>query len=291
MVIELANGGDGYIPPPEQHVVGGYNTWAARSAGLEVQAEPKITEALLQALENVADKPRREHNPTEGLAAKAVLDAKPAAYWRMDELALPRAIDISGNQRDGQFEDGVLFHLEGARSDYFNTDGETNRAAHFCGGRMTARIGGLGESYSVAMWIWNGMPDGARDIAGWMFSRGRAHVLDPHGDHLGLRGDGTLIYQHGDDAESAAAGATKIKRWTWTQVVLVRDGDEVKIYLNGSDKPEIEVKAPANFPTPYEEVFVGGRCDKADTWEGRLDEVAIFDRALTAEEVAGLAIK
>ena len=37
MVIELANGGDGYIPPPEQHVLGGYNTWAARSAGLEVQ--------------------------------------------------------------------------------------------------------------------------------------------------------------------------------------------------------------------------------------------------------------
>ena len=41
MVIELANGGDGYIPPPEQHRFGGYNTWAARSAGLEVMAEPK----------------------------------------------------------------------------------------------------------------------------------------------------------------------------------------------------------------------------------------------------------
>src|SRR5690606_21341790 len=26
MVIELANGGDGYIPPPEQHLLGGYNT-------------------------------------------------------------------------------------------------------------------------------------------------------------------------------------------------------------------------------------------------------------------------
>ncbi|MCX7827127.1 MAG: hypothetical protein N2689_16480, partial [Verrucomicrobiae bacterium] len=45
MVIELANGGDGYIPPPEQHLFGGYNTWPARSAGLEVQAEPKIAEA------------------------------------------------------------------------------------------------------------------------------------------------------------------------------------------------------------------------------------------------------
>ncbi len=29
MVIELANGADGYIPPPEQHLLGGYNTWAA----------------------------------------------------------------------------------------------------------------------------------------------------------------------------------------------------------------------------------------------------------------------
>ena len=63
MVIELANGGDGYIPPPEQHFLGGYNTWAARSAGLEVQAEPKITEACLRLLEKVAAKPRRVIRP------------------------------------------------------------------------------------------------------------------------------------------------------------------------------------------------------------------------------------
>src|SRR5205814_1304927 len=27
--IELANGNEGYIPPPEQHKLGGYTTWAA----------------------------------------------------------------------------------------------------------------------------------------------------------------------------------------------------------------------------------------------------------------------
>ncbi|MBI5829920.1 MAG: hypothetical protein HZB20_10375, partial [Chloroflexi bacterium] len=59
MVIELANGGDGYIPPPEQHLFGGYNTWAARSAGLEVQAEPKIAEAGIALLEKVSGQPRR----------------------------------------------------------------------------------------------------------------------------------------------------------------------------------------------------------------------------------------
>jgi hypothetical protein len=48
--IELANGAEGYIPPPEQHKLGGYTTWPARTAGLEVEAEPKIVEALLSLL-------------------------------------------------------------------------------------------------------------------------------------------------------------------------------------------------------------------------------------------------
>jgi len=45
--IELANGAEGYIPPPEQHLFGGYTTWPARTAGLETAAEPKILEAVL----------------------------------------------------------------------------------------------------------------------------------------------------------------------------------------------------------------------------------------------------
>ena len=60
MNIELANGSEGYIPPPEQHALGGYTTWPARTAGLEVQAEPKIVTALLGLLEQVAGRPRRQ---------------------------------------------------------------------------------------------------------------------------------------------------------------------------------------------------------------------------------------
>ncbi|MGD0042095.1 MAG: hypothetical protein ABSE84_17110 [Isosphaeraceae bacterium] len=47
MNIELANGSEGYIPPPEQHVLGGYTTWPARTAALEVQAEPKIVATVI----------------------------------------------------------------------------------------------------------------------------------------------------------------------------------------------------------------------------------------------------
>jgi hypothetical protein len=54
MNIELANGAEGYIPPPEQHYLGGYTTWPARTAGLETEAEPKIVAALLRLLEEVS---------------------------------------------------------------------------------------------------------------------------------------------------------------------------------------------------------------------------------------------
>ncbi len=60
MNLELANGAEGYIPPPEQHYLGGYTTWPARTAGLETSAEPQIVESLLTLLEQVsAGKTRR----------------------------------------------------------------------------------------------------------------------------------------------------------------------------------------------------------------------------------------
>jgi hypothetical protein len=57
--LELANGGEGYIPPEEQHYLGGYTTWPARTAGLEPGAEAKIVEALLGLLEQVAGGTKR----------------------------------------------------------------------------------------------------------------------------------------------------------------------------------------------------------------------------------------
>jgi hypothetical protein len=295
MVIELANGGDGYIPPPEQHLLGGYNTWAARSAGLEVQAEPKIAEAALEMLEKVAGRPRRDYRQSRGPAVEATLAAKPAAYWRLDEFAAPRAVDSSGNHRDAIYEPGVVFFLEGPHSDRYCEPGEKNRAAHFAGGRLQSRIAGLGDRYSISLWVWNGMPAEGRDVAGWIFSRERNHGLSAFGDHLGIGGaatePGKLIYFHGGREASARPilGRTVIERWTWNHVALVRDGQAVRVYLNGNSQPEIETQAAAGFPAGFDQLFFGGRGDNDSNWEGRLDEIAVFDRALTGEEVVKLS--
>ena len=113
MVMDMANGADGYIPPPEQHVLGGYNTWAKRGAGLEIDAEPKITEVALQLLEKVAARARRPFKQSRGPAFEVLLKAGPAAYWRLDEFGGSGALDSSGQDRDALYEPGIAFFLEG----------------------------------------------------------------------------------------------------------------------------------------------------------------------------------
>ncbi len=54
MNISLANGCEGYIAPPEQHKLGGYTTWRARTSCLEELAEPKIKAAVAGLLVEVA---------------------------------------------------------------------------------------------------------------------------------------------------------------------------------------------------------------------------------------------
>ncbi len=54
--ISLANGYNGYLPTPEHHALGGYETWRARSSYLEVDASTKITQQLKEMLAALAAK-------------------------------------------------------------------------------------------------------------------------------------------------------------------------------------------------------------------------------------------
>ena len=52
--ISLANGYNGYLPTPEHHRLGGYETWRARSSYLETEASIAITKQLKALLADVA---------------------------------------------------------------------------------------------------------------------------------------------------------------------------------------------------------------------------------------------
>jgi len=290
--IELANGSEGYIPPPEQHKLGGYTTWPARTAGLEPGAEPRIVEESLRLLEQLAGKPRRAATVSEGGFAKTVLDLRPAAFWRMNEFNGPDAGDSSGHHQTATYEDGVAFYLDGPSSKSF-TGGETNRAPHFAGGRMRANLPGLRANYSVSLWFWNGLPNDARAVTGYLFSRGPDGDPQAAGDHLGIGGtheghEGRLIFYNGNKLETLLAGNTVIAPKSWNHAVLAREGDRVTVYLNGNEQPELSGTAAWSIPPDETRIFLGGRDDNFANFEGKLDEVAFFDRTLSGAEVAAV---
>ena len=76
----------------------------------------------------------------------------------------------------------------------------------------------------------------------------------------------------------------------WTHIAIVWDeaggSDEQRVYRNGilayTFTKDISAVEPAL-------IFLGNRYSRASGWEGQIDEFAMWDHALTAEEVAWLS--
>jgi len=290
MNIELANGSEGYIPPPEQHALGGYTTWPARTAGLEVEAEPKIVAAVVELLERVAGKPRRRPGALDSPYAKAVRASRPLAYWRLDDIQGRTALDSSGNGRQGSYEDGVALFLPGPDLPGLAAGSSISRAVHLAGGRVKAKLNGMEQTYTVELWFWNGLSNELRPITGFIVSRGVDGRNHAPGDHLGIGGTqaapGRLFFSTKNATSKTLTGKTKIAPKTWHHLALVREGIRVTVYLDGNAGPEMtgELAVEAiNEPTTW---FIGGRSDGTANFEGKIGQVAFHGRALPAGEIA-----
>lgn len=288
--IELANGAEGYIPPPEQHRLGGYTTWPARTAGLEVQAEPVLVETALGLLEQVSGQKRRRPRLPAGPYVEAVLASRPAAYWRLGDMDVSRAADSTAHCRPAVYEGRVAPYLEGPEAPGVAGVGLIARAAHFAGGKLHASLPSLSNDYAVEFWFWNGLPADARPVTGYLFSRAAGEAADAPGDHLGLGGTaghaGRLFLYHGRAGKEPCAGTTPIALRTWHHVALVRQGDRVAVYLDGRTKPEIVSVVPAQALGLPANLCFGNRNDDFAGLEGKLAEVAVYDRPLRPEEIA-----
>jgi hypothetical protein len=274
--IELANGAEGYIPTPEQHALGGYTTWPARTAGLEVQAEPKIVATLLDALEKATGRKRRVMQDEHGLYARAVLSAKPAAYWRLNDAAGTLATNAVDGGAPAQIGAGAAWYLPGAGSGLrekltpsaFSGPKQINRALHLAGGDVQAEVEGLGEHYSIALWFWLGEASGASERSGTL-------IAAPGGESLGSQ---QFKDHHVQLVLNGATTSPDLRADEWHFAVLVRAGNEVRVHVDGNAKPAITASVPAQSKSNHLRF--------GESLQGRLDEVAVFNRALAPLEIA-----
>lgn len=273
----LANGAEGYIPPPEQHRLGGYTTWLSRTSNLEVEAEPRIMEDILTMLEELSG---RERNPVlvpQTSYDRMLLAYNPLAYWPMNEMSGRIAADISGHQMKAGYEEGVLYYLDGpAIPEMKPLDGKRG-SVHFVGGRMVFQIPKALPVYSVDMWFWNGLSSEVRDYTGFLYSQDSSIFLGI-GGNLDQASRSKLILKGKALEQEEALGHSSVQEKAWYHLLLTRDKDSVAVYLNGI--PEIRVKI-TDASRGGTDLFFGGIFDRRSGLEGRLCNVALFDRVIS----------
>lgn len=286
--IELANGAEGYIPPPEQHGLGGYTTWPARTAGLEVQAEPKIVATLGAAVAELAGKPLRDPRTNEGVYAEAVRASEPLAHYRCDEWGEPVR---DANGAPARLVGGHAFGLPGAgsglgygdesalRASAFSAANGINRAVQLAGGRLEMPDLKLGEQASIAFGFWLGHASGASDRTGELIQalgvRLKAHQFPDHTVRLEW---GDPVASDEAEGSDSAKAAPLLFADDWHFAVLIREGDKVRVHLDGSEKPILTGRAGK----------AAGGVRFGQGLEGRLDEITIWDRVIEPSLVSRL---
>ena len=292
--LELANGATGYIPPPEQHLLGGYTTWPARTAGLVKEAEPLIVETLLSLLEQVAEEKRQPLTTPYSAYGRDLQNRKPIAHWAFNDMTAERVTD-STNTNPATYQGGVAlflpgpdaagfqaagFQAAGFQAAGFRSDVYGNRSVYLAGGHVDAVIKQQPDQYSVSMWFQNMLPVNVRDTTcGLLLTR--AETLEVAGLGEGEHA-GKLVLRHGG---KTWAGKTVVSERNWQCVTLTKDAKSIHIYLDGRAEPEIE--APVSAIAPLTRLLIGSDgC--GSTLDGKVDEVAVFDHALTSDDIVAM---
>ncbi len=229
--------------------------------------------------------------------ALAVAGPVPAGGKQTGTLTF--AGDVSPVAATAEYMGGVTRGVEGPRAPELAGFEAENRAAGFSGidkspgdDRLTADlpVTSTGD-YSVELWVYNSRDlsqPNAPAISGYFYSRpGAPHGANASpGDHLGIGGvessprDKLFYY----DGQALVPGRTTLTTNAWHHVVLVRAGDTVRVYLDGDiANPEIQATAPKSFNS--NQIVFGTRADGYAPFQGRLDEAAFFDAALTPAQV------
>jgi len=217
---------------------------------------------------------------------RAVLSSKPMAYWRMDDLAGDMLKDATGNGHSAACEGDVdLSPPVDSRP--------ANPAAVLWGGRISAAMDRLPDTFSVELWVWNELPSTRSVITAYLFSRGMAASPGTAGgDNLGIGGtyrteaQGKLFFFNDTKSNQFLSGRTTLKPGKWHHVVVVRRGRGISAYLDGGPNPEIGGQAEIGYPTGCGQLFFGARNDGFAPLQGKLDEVSVYNRALGPDEIA-----
>ncbi|MCL7424850.1 LamG-like jellyroll fold domain-containing protein [Streptomyces sp. YS415] len=196
-------------------------------------------------------------------------------HWSLDENTGPTAQDQGPADRPLTLREGASW-----------TSGVSGSALQFDGQKQYAATAGpvldTTGSYSVAAWVRLDQLPGNYATAVSQDSRATANSF-----YLQY-GRGAFAFS--TPGERRAQAPTALETGRWYHLVGVRDatGNEIRLYVDGT----LAATATGGAALPSTGPLTVGRAhwdgSQVDFWNGAVDEVHAFDKALTAEEVGGL---
>ena len=203
-----------------------------------------------------------------------------AGYWRFDETMGGTAADTSG-----QHNSGVLTNFSAATNAYW-TAGKVGGALRFAAGStgehvIVPNFPKTAANYSISAWVWaDSRPVWASIVKNWYgeFHFGLESGTGELSNYIGL----TSTFPNAKEAGVFPTGS-------WQHVACTADGANLRVFRNG-----LQVAATAYSGalfTPPQALSIGAKIVGASTdshWQGLIDDVALWNRALSANEIYNL---
>lgn len=244
----------------------------------------------LLALFSQCPPPARAAAPMLRQAAPVVLVPNLVAYWAVDSDTLPVASDTSGTTpaNNGSYQssattsasappvptgNALSFSLAQATNDFISVPSSSSLS--------------VAGPFTVAAWVKPSAPNGTTQqciVEKW--DAGPAN-----GYFLRLNASNYLAFNvfSGTTSYGIDSSPRAIPGGMWTHVAGVYDGTGLTMYHNdsgGNGEPDPTALSPATAPTAGTTTLQIGKDYGANAFGGNIDEVRLYDRALSAAEIA-----
>ncbi len=204
-----------------------------------------------------------------------VLTESPVGYWKLDDAA-GVAVDSSVNTNDGNYLNGVTQQVPGWLLG--------NDAAEFDGLNDLVQVPNDASlnpaAITVEAWIRPDSTTGLYDSP--LMKTSSSNWTDGYGLYYN---SGNIVFFVNNWSSVSVAAPVALDQWQHVVGTYSQADGNLRLYINGT---ELDTLAYAN-PIVHSagSLHIGqGIGSTGYTWDGRLDEVAIYDAALTAGQVS-----
>jgi len=212
------------------------------------------------------------------ICAADVLEDALVAVWLFDENQGLEAEDASGNGHDGDIKGAKWVQGKIGTGLEFNGDGNIVEIPHDADFDLT--------EYTISAWI-KTEPTGL-----WQTVIGKEPAAgNPRNYGIFVAGNTKLL---GVNYTTAGAWKTAFSKTVaadnkWHHVAATFDGEFLRAYFDGVMEGETRTEIPPDHNTEPVRIGRWGN-PRGDFWSGVLDEVAMFNQALTEDEIQDITM-